>query len=165
MIKVVCFDLDGVFFQKVHEKLVNNLSKRLDLDQEFIKEVLFVRAAEEGGYNKLKKGEIEPVKYWSWLWKTLGVEGEFSKDAYLHQLHKGYKINKRACDLINNLRSRGIKTAVCSNNYKDNIDFLAKKFNLGSYFDVIVFSYEVGAMKPDKRIFSELVKRCGVKPE
>jgi putative hydrolase of the HAD superfamily len=42
---------------------------------------------------------------------------------------------------------------------------LQLKFQFLDDFDTKVFSYEVGFLKPDKRIFQELVKRSGVKPE
>ncbi|MBN2100603.1 HAD family phosphatase [Candidatus Dojkabacteria bacterium] len=165
MIKVVCLDLDGVLFEKVHENLIQNLSQKFNIEEEELKDILFVKAAEEGGYNELKKGTIEPSQYWNWLFAELGTDADFTKEDYINELHKGYHINPKAIELINILRSNGIRTALCSNNYKDNIEALEKKFSLSNYFDVIAFSYEIGALKPDKKIFEELVSRAKVKPE
>lgn len=64
MIRVVCLDLDGVFFKKVHPNLIKNLAQRFDLNEEFLKKTLFVAAAQEGGYNDLKCGKIPSEKYW-----------------------------------------------------------------------------------------------------
>lgn len=164
MLKVVTLDLDGVFFENVHSNLIENLSKKLGISEDILKQVLFVKAANEGGYNDLKCGKITSEQYWTWLFKELGVFGKFTKEDYLSTLLEGYKINTQGVELIKKLRNKGIKTAICSNNYKDNIDTLENNYNLSKYFDFMIFSYEVGVLKPDRKIYQALISKANVLP-
>lgn len=165
MIKVICFDLDGLYFHKAHSNYAKNVARRFSLSESLVRETLFVRAAEEGGYEDLKKGKISSDRYWDWLLKVLNLEGRAKKEDFLEELIKGYQVNPRVKRLIKKIRGQGILSAVCSNNYRDNIENLDKRFNFLSDFDMAVFSYEVGVLKPGKRIFEELIKRSRVKPE
>src|SRR5690606_20606734 len=65
---------------------------------------------------------------------------------------------------IEKLQSKGIKTAVCTNNFPERLENLMKRFKLHEKFDVIVASYQVGVTKPDTRIFKTLAKRLGLNP-
>lgn len=164
MVKVVCFDLDGVFFEKSHQNLIANLAKRFSLNEKSLKEILFIQAAKEGGYNELKCGKISTEQYWDWLLKRLNLEGKATKFDFLEELQRGYYINREVAWLVKVLHQGNIKTAICSNNYQDNIEALDRKFNLDKYFDVMVFSYEVGVMKPDRRIYQALLAKAGSCP-
>lgn len=163
MTKVICFDLDGVLLEKTHTSLVELLSKRLRKDKDFLKDVLFVRASEEGGYDDYKKGMIDE-EYWEWLLNALETEGTFTKEDYLDVLSESQSINKDAVQLIDKLRAKGIKTAICSNNYKANIERMKDRFGLDKFFDIQVFSFEVGEMKPHPSTFKELIRKSDCNP-
>ena len=164
MIKVICFDLDGVFFSTDNNAFVENLSKRFSLEKKLVKEVLFERYIEEGRFKELTCGKIPQRVWWDYIFGNLNIEDLATKNDYLVELGRVRKINPEVASFIKKVRDAGYKTAVCSNNYKDNIDFLKKKFKLVRFFDIMVFSYEVGVLKPDKKIFQELIKRSLVKP-
>jgi putative hydrolase of the HAD superfamily len=59
----------------------------------------------------------------------------------------------------------GIKTCICTNNFPTRINALNQKFNFLSDFDIHVFSYEIGAIKPDSKIFQTLIDRSGCLPQ
>jgi HAD superfamily hydrolase (TIGR01509 family) len=162
MIKVICFDLDGVFFIRPHEDFAHNYAQKYGLDEEFVKDVLFNRAEKEGGYDKLKMGK--PNNYWQWEFKTLGLEGKITKEERMNILLNGYKINPQIPALISQLKQSGYKTATISNRYKENTDYLEKKFHFRKFFDYQIFSHDVGLLKPDRKIFGLLVKLSGVAP-
>lgn len=164
MIKVVVFDLDGVFLFVDHDTFVSNFSERFSLSGDLVRKVLFEEHLAKGNFDDLRCGKVPPEIWWQYVFGSLGLEGKATKQDYLEEMVKVRAVNDRVVALINTLHKQGIRTAVCSNNYRDNIEFLKQKFDLEEYFDVMVFSYEVGAMKPDPRIFRELVKRAGVKP-
>ena len=68
-------------------------------------------------------------------------------------------------DYVKQVRSQGIKTCICTNNFPTRINALNQKYNFLSDFDVKVFSYDVGATKPDHKIFQALVDQSGFKPQ
>ena len=62
------------------------------------------------------------------------------------------------------LKKRGLKLGIISN-VSRGITFFLKELKFEEYFDIIVFSWEVGWRKPFKKIFEEATKRLRVKPE
>jgi putative hydrolase of the HAD superfamily len=78
---------------------------------------------------------------------------------------KGYEINGEVEKVVKAVRKIGYKTLICSNNFPARINGLQKRFNFLDNFDVAVYSFTVGAAKPNRKIFEELVKRSGFKPE
>lgn len=159
MIKVVCFDLDGVYFIKGKMKFITNLVK-LGVPEEKALRVFFKSDRVNKEY---KAGLIGDKEYWTWALKEWGLK--MTPKEIIDLMISGYEVNQPAANLVEALRDRGYKTAICSNNFPARVNGLDKRFNFLSNFDVVVFSYEVGVLKPDKRIFEELIKKAQVKPE
>jgi HAD superfamily hydrolase (TIGR01509 family) len=67
--------------------------------------------------------------------------------------------------LARTIRAEGFKTLICSNNFPARIKGLQEKFGFLDDFDVVVLACEVGDIKPNKKIFEELIKRSGVQPD
>jgi len=72
-----------------------------------------------------------------------------------------YEVNQSVLDTVRKVRKLGLKTCICTNNFPTRINTLNHKFNFLSDFDVQVFSYQVGAVKPDLKIFQALIDQSG----
>jgi HAD superfamily hydrolase (TIGR01509 family) len=59
------------------------------------------------------------------------------------------------------LRSRGFKTYIFSNTNDLAIEHVRRNFPFFQNFDGHIFSYEVGAMKPQPEIYEAMEKMCG----
>jgi len=64
-------------------------------------------------------------------------------------------------ELHEELRQRGFQTYIFSNTNDIAIEHVRQNFPFFKDFDGYVFSYEVGAMKPDLRIYEAMEKLCG----
>lgn len=62
------------------------------------------------------------------------------------------------------LKGAGVKLGVVSN-WDDRLPPLLKNLELWEYFDEVIVSVEVGAHKPDARIFQEAARRLRTAPE
>jgi putative hydrolase of the HAD superfamily len=51
---------------------------------------------------------------------------------------------------------------IVSNTNRIHFDFIAKRYSFIRYFRGFILSHEVGAMKPDRRIFENALQRAGV---
>ena len=60
-------------------------------------------------------------------------------------------------DIVIELRKLGYKLAILSNHSKEWIDHCEEKFNFHELFDTRVYSYEVGASKPDPRTYEAVL--------
>ena len=159
-IKGIVFDLDGVFFLHGHENFIKNVSRIFSVPKEKVT-YAYKKSKEMNKY--YKTGKWDGNKFWSWFCKELGIES--SKEELIDILSQGYEINQDALKVCRKLRKNRYKTLVCSNNFPERVEMLNKKFNFLDEFDVAVFSFEVGVLKPDKKIYEELCKRSGLKPE
>lgn len=159
MIKVVTFDLDGVYFLKGKENFIANLVK-LGVPEDEARRVFFKSNQMNEQY---KRGLMTGEEYWQWALKEWGLK--MSVKEVVDLLISGYDVNKKAQKLARKLRQKGIKTALCSNNFPERVKGLNKRFDFLKEFDVMVLSYEIGALKPEKKIYKELIRQSGVKPE
>jgi len=66
-------------------------------------------------------------------------------------------------DLLSALEARGLRLAILSNT--NDLDAAPwRQYDLARFFDTVVFSHEVGFMKPDPRIYALACERLGVAP-
>ena len=63
--------------------------------------------------------------------------------------------------LNDTLREHGVPTYIFSNTNGLAVNHIRNKFPFFSNFDGYVYSYQVGAMKPDLRIYEAMEKLCG----
>lgn len=158
MIKAVTFDLDGVYFtQESIDSFIDKFPKKItDWDQ-----MIYVLAKSEE-MTKFKKGIISENEYWPYVQKEFGVKISLEDISQLYM--NSYQVNNNVVNVVKNVRKLGIKTCICTNNYPTRINALNKKFNFLNDFDVQIFSYQVGAMKPDLKIFQSLIKKTNCLP-
>ena len=98
--------------------------------------------------------------------RELGVS---DPDAFIDAEHEvwrpAHSVLASAQALLEALRSRGVKTGLVANSWPDPGRVLrrdAEAFGLAGLLDVMVFSEEVGARKPDPAIFLHACSRLGV---
>lgn len=122
--------------------------------------------------------DMPPEVYRAWLHRDL--EPALHREAYLHVLQTSGLDDPHAAelyrrvidptswtpypdtaDVLNSLRSQGVRTAVVSNIPWD----IRSTFTpIGATTDEFVLSFEVGVVKPDRRIFEIALSRLGVDP-
>ncbi|HMS91667.1 MAG TPA: HAD family phosphatase, partial [Candidatus Absconditabacterales bacterium] len=110
-----------------------------------------------------KLGNISEEEYRERVKKELGLS--CSLEEIYTKLRDSYEVNPDVVQLANNLKDKGYKIGICSNNFVTRIRELDKKFHFLDDFDVHIFSYEVGAMKPDTKIFQVLIEKSGLSAE
>lgn len=152
---LICFDLDGLYFteesfQKFKERLAPNIEK---LKRDFVLAMSDEMKAFKTGimseedYRERAKGELEL---------------SYSNEEIYTILRESYEVNKKVEQLTKVLREKWYKIGVCSNNFPTRIRELNKKFHFLDNFDIHIFSYEVGIMKPDPKIFQILIDKSGI---
>jgi putative hydrolase of the HAD superfamily len=109
-----------------------------------------------------KKGMIDENKYWNYVKSELKCE--LSNEEIYKALRDSYTVNDEVVSIVQQTRNMGIKTCLCSNNFETRIRELDEKFNFLQDFDVKIFSYKYGILKPDSKIFQALIDETGVEP-
>jgi putative hydrolase of the HAD superfamily len=159
MIKAVTFDLDGVYFTpQSFKNFKTNLPKKVT-DEDKVNWVLY-KSPEMLSF---KSGKLEETEYWNFVRQELGVE--LDNVGIFKLLQDSYVIDPEVRAYVKRVKTAGLKTCICSNNFVTRIRELDNKFSFLADFDVQVFSYKAGIMKPEKGIFEDLIKQSGVNPE
>lgn len=158
-IKVITFDLDGVYFPNGKANFIKSL-ENLGVSEDEAKRV-FLKSTQMN--QEYKVGKMTDQEYWEWAvseWKL-----NLSWKEVVNLMIDSYDVDENVVSTVRKLREVGYKTAICSNNFPARINGLQEKFGFLNDFDVIALSYEVGESKPSVKIFEELVKKSGVESE
>lgn len=155
-IKVITFDLDGVYFPNGKANFIKSL-ENLGVSEDEAKRI-FLKSPQMN--QEYKNGKMTDEEFWLWAvseWKL-----NLSWKEVVDLMIEGYDVDDNVVSTVKQLREAGYKTAICTNNFPARISGLQERFSFLNDFDVIVLSYEVGESKPSKKIFEELVKKSGV---
>ncbi len=152
MIKAVLFDFFGVLHADTLWGLANlYIPDRTDAQDQELADI--ARAA--------NYGHIDRDEFWRAASEIYGRELE----EVVRERDQMGALDPGLLQVIAELRSRGLKTAIVSN---VGAGFLARNLSteqVDNYFDAIVESGAVGYVKPDRRLFEYVSDQLAIKPE
>jgi HAD superfamily hydrolase (TIGR01509 family) len=156
MIKAITFDLGGVYFPNGKATFIKAL-EGLGVAEPEAKRV-FLKSDEMN--HRYKMGTMSDDEYWTWATKEWDLN--LSPKELIDLLVDSYSVDEQVKNIVQSARKHGYKTLICTNNFPARINGLQERFGFLDDFDVVILSYEVGAVKPSEEIFKELVKQAGV---
>jgi putative hydrolase of the HAD superfamily len=160
----IAVDLDGVFLHEFAAADLAVLAGAIGVRRSLLTHTMTVRAKENGLYDQFRSGELSSDDYWSWFFRSLGVAAD-ARENFLKALCSLRNRDLEVGRLLDRIRARGVRTAIFSNNYSDNIALLERRFELRRRFDALVFSFEVESLKPDPTFFYRAADQLGVMPD
>lgn len=125
--------------------------------------------AREHGVNplfELETGRMSEASFLEQLGEKISldlgrpVELRGFAERYLEQLHP----NRQMIDYMRELRGRGYRMAICTNNIREWHKLWRAKLPVEEIFDVVVDSAFVGFRKPEHQIYEITLERLGVAP-
>ncbi|MBU1200643.1 HAD-IA family hydrolase [Patescibacteria group bacterium] len=155
--KVVGFDYGGVVAGRPAGEFVESVSNHLGVSVQDFNCAYFK-------HNSLfNDGSLSFEEFWKKVLKDLGKVNRLQDLInYLKQLPPK-EVNQAVIDLIKDLRRNGCRVGLLSNNSKKKAGQIRKK-GLGNYFDVMLFSGEIGFSKPDPKTYQLFCNQFGVDP-
>jgi len=104
------------------------------------------------------KQEVQPyLKDWGWK----GTVDEFLD----YWFHTQTIPNQPMIELLQSLRTRGIKCYLCTDQEKYRASYISETLHFKDYFDDCFYSCDLGFNKSQKDFFEILIKKLGLKPE
>ena len=157
-VRAVFFDLGGVIVRTEYQAPRQHLAERLGMEYDDLVKIVF---DSDSGY-QASIGAIPPDVHWDSIIKRLKRPAEELEDIR-HEFFAGDVIDRTLLDFLRSLRGK-YKTGLISNAWGDLREYiLREKFE--DAFEHIVISAEVGAVKPDAKIFQIALEQAGVKPK
>lgn len=114
---------------------------------------------------QVEKGEIETPEFFKRLWPDLGVAAPFreamARELVLAPLQYGVQLNENMLALAQGLRFDH-KVGLLSNIIPEHVDFYLNFWPpLFESFDSVLFSYDLGALKPAEEVYEKMLTRLG----
>lgn len=155
MIKSVLFDFDGVLTTDStgSVSICRYISSAMGIDFELLYE-------EYHKYNKqLLCGEKTHKEIWQELCLNVGVN---IPESVLKASFENTPIDNLMINLISELKAKGFKVGIITDNKKDRMDCIADKYGWKRLFDVIVISSEIGSGKNEEMIFEKALEKLNL---
>ena len=156
-IKAVFFDLGGVIVRTEFQVPRQQLADRLGMDYDDLNRIVF--DSESSGRASI--GEITSEEHWTSIVQRLKrptSELSLIRDEFF----AGDIVDRTLVEYIRSLRGK-YKTGLISNAWGDLRDFVVRE-KFDDAFDRMIISAEVGAMKPEAKIFQVALEQFGVSP-
>ena len=161
MIKLVIFDLWRTLIPAtVDFKHLFYLIKQTDLSvPEFVRE--YEKSVQLKKYNSFEELHQDFLDYFKQE-KTEILEQELY-EIYFNRFDKIYYYPEVEATL-KKLKKEGYKIALLSNTESLRQKGMEEKLKLKKYFDYLGYSFEIGAIKPDKKMFQTVLGNFKIKP-
>ena len=156
-VKAVFFDLGGVLVRTEFQTPREHLAERLGMEYEDLNRIVF----DSDTGQRASVGEISSEDHWAAVIKRLKRPAS-ELAAIREEFFAGDIVDRTFVDYIRSLRP-DYKTGLISNAWGDLRDFIARE-KFDDAFDKMIISAEVGAMKPEAKIFQIALEQFGVKP-
>jgi epoxide hydrolase-like predicted phosphatase len=157
--KVVIFDWGGVLMRTEDQTPRHAWDQRLGLAAGSVERVVHGHQA----WHDIQIGKIDDAQYWQSISTELGLSPEMA-NALRSEFYNGDRLDTGLVATIRDLRARGVKIGLLSNNtlsLLDEIDALGVR----DLFDVIIISAGIGVMKPDAVAYRAILDQMGVQPQ
>jgi epoxide hydrolase-like predicted phosphatase len=156
-IKAVFFDLGGVIVRTEFQAPRQQLADKLGMDYDDLNKLVF----DSDTGLRASTGEISSEEHWDFVVKRLKRPAS-ELAAIRNQFFAGDIVDRTLVDYIRSLRGK-YKTGLISNAWGDLRDFVVRE-KFDDAFDKMIISAEVGAMKPEPKIFQIALEQFGVRP-
>ncbi len=155
MIKLVIFDIGNVILRFDHHKTC----KRLAHHSPYSPEEIYTMVYKNSLLGQYEQGQITSMDFFSKLKKKLDLDIGY---AYFYPIWSDIFTRIEGMEeIIFSLESK-VKLYALSNTDALHFKYLKNKFSIFDCFNQFILSYEVGACKPDKKIYKKALTTAGV---
>lgn len=160
-VKAVFFDLGGVIVRTEFQAPRQQLAERFGMEYDDLDKIVF-GGGSNGTAARASLGEIHVDEHWKAVAHKLKIRDE-EIASVRSEFFAGDIVDRTLIDYIRSLRGK-YKTGLISNAWSDLRDFIVRE-KFADAFDKMIISAEVGAVKPEPKIFQIALEQFGVKSE
>lgn len=153
MKKTIFFDLGNVLIFFSHQKMYQQVADYCGLGVERVKIIM-----EQYG-DLYECGDMDSKKIFSEF--CLQSKKELHFETLMRAIADIFEPNDPVISIALNLKNRGHRLFLLSNTCDAHFAFASSQFPFLKHFDGYVLSYEVGARKPERKIFEKALELAG----
>jgi glucose-1-phosphatase len=150
----IVFDLGNTLIRFDHNISARKIVNLFHLDTKKVYDTFF----DSHLTRDFETGLVSPREFYIRTSKHLGIKIPY-KD-FIDIWNDIFWEDTKMCALARSLKEH-YKLFLLSNVNRLHFDHVRKKFDIINIFDEVILSFVVGAMKPDRLIFEEVIKRAG----
>lgn len=150
MVKTIIFDLGGVLFTNGTAAFVKKIAVRYGQEETAVRNVL------DGELGSLyREAKISREEFWRGVIKALEFHEDMNK--LENEWIGSYELIEGTKSIIQSL-AKTYKVYFLSDNVRERVEQLERKYHFLSLFTGGIFSHEVGMRKPDPRIYQKILE-------
>lgn len=158
MVKTIFFDLGNVLININRERVIHDFARLLQLPLQTVQEIASSPLEKE-----FEQGLLDSHQYLQQLHQRYGILDQINLDHLIELWQKPFAENLAVTRLLPVLKKQA-GLAIISNTNELHIQAVRRKFQLLDIFDTLVFSFKVGVLKPDERIFRKALQLVQAQP-
>jgi len=160
MIRAVVFDWGGVIQRTVDPAPRRELAAALSRTPSALEAAVF----ESPAWEAASLGRLRADEMWVGIVRALGWPAERS-DEFVERFFGGDRVDGDLVRLIRRLRAGGVSVGLLSNAppNRPGRTSLAGRWGMDGLFDVQVFSYQVGVLKPQPAMYERVLAALNVR--
>jgi len=161
MIRAVVFDWGGVIQRTVDLEPRRQLNRELGLPPGGVECAVFESAI----WEEASLGKCAAQVAWATIAASVGYPAERA-DEFVERFFAGDRVDRALLRLVRHLRSQGLRTGLLSNAPPPRSTRVGDpaRWGMDGLFDAQVFSYQVGALKPDPLTYRAILQALSALP-
>lgn len=159
MIKTLIFDLGKVIINFDHSRIIQRIEQFCEFNKAEISQKVFATTATQD----YEIGKISSLEFFESVKNSLDLRMNFSEfaDAWTCTFDLELILSEK---FIENLATK-YRLLILSDTNELHFEFIRQNFPILRYFDDYVLSYQIGAVKPDGRIFRAAIEKASCSAE
>ena len=161
MIRAVVFDWGGVIQRTMDCGPRRALDSELGLPSGSVERAVFHSAE----WEQASRGKCSADEAWAAIVASLGYPPDRIRE-FIERFFAGDRLDREFLWIIRVLRRQGLRVGLLSNAPpgRTSDDSSVGRWGLDGLFDAQVFSYQVGVLKPDPRMYGTILAALAVPP-
>jgi putative hydrolase of the HAD superfamily len=153
------FDLGNVLLLLDREKAARQIAGVAGVSPERVREVLFDGLAEP-----YERGEMDSRQFYDVFCEQIGTRPDY--DALKLAASDMFALNIRMIPLVSALQRVGLRLGLLSNTNEMHWRYIGTRYKvISSVFERFALSFEIGAIKPEREIYTAASEIADVAPE
>ena len=158
-IQTCFFDMGNVLVYFSHDRMCRNFAQLCGLTEQQIRQFLITEQRQW----MMERGELTEADFCQQLQQFCGLSLQLAD--VCHAAADIFWLNDSIVPVLQQLKARGLRLVLLSNTSVTHVRFIEQHFRVLELLDARVVSYEVGAMKPDSRIFEAALAQANCRAE